>query len=289
MLWGRRPSFYARGMSVTTQADKAIRFLQLHRPGSPLLMPNPWDPGSAKVLAAAGFEALATTSSGSAGTLGRQDGALGRDDAIALAAAIAAVTDVPVSADLEHCFAADVAGVAETAALAVDAGLAGFSIEDYDRTRAEPIIPLDEAVERVAAAVDVAHGGDVHVVVTARAENHIRGRDDLDDTLTRLQAYAAAGADAVFAPGVARREDIARIVQEVGRPVNVIAGPGSPPVAQLAEIGVARVSVGGSFWYAAMGALVGAATDLREGRDGYWSLLRDGRAAVKAAAFSDPA
>jgi 2-methylisocitrate lyase-like PEP mutase family enzyme len=271
---------------VTDQSAKAARFLELHRPGQPLLMPNPWDPGAAKVLTAAGFEALATTSSGAAGALGRADGALTRDEVIAAAAAIVAATDVPVSADMEHCFGDDAAGVAETARLVVDAGLAGFSIEDYIRTRSEPILPLEEAAERVAAVVAVAHGGAAHVVVTARAENHIRGRDDLADTIARLQAYAAAGADAVFAPGLPDLEAVARVVSEVGRPLSVLYRPGGPTIAELAGVGVARISVGGSFFYVAMGALAAAAEDLKAGREDYGASLAGGFAAVKAAAFS---
>ena len=272
-------------MSVS-QSDKARRFLELHVPGKPLLMPNPWDPGSAKVLAAAGFEALATTSSGSAGALGRTDGALSRDEVIAAAAAIVAATDLPVSADMEHCFGADAAGVAETARLVVAAGLAGFSIEDYDREREDPILPIDEAAERVAAVVEAAHHGPAHVVVTARAENHLRGRHDVDDTIARLQAYTAAGADAVFAPGLPDLDAVARAAREVDRPLNVIYQPGGPTVAELAAAGVARLSVGGSLFYVAMGALADAAAGLRADAADYAAGLKAGVAAVKAARFA---
>jgi len=278
-------SSYAPAVTVT-QRDKAARFLDLHRPGEPLLMPNPWDPGAAKVLAGLGFEALATTSSGAAGARARSDGALRRDEVIAAAAAIVAATDLPVSADMEHCFGDDAAGVAETARLVVDAGLAGFSIEDYDRARDERILPIDEAAERVAAVVEVAHAGPAHVVVTARAENHIRGRDDLDDTIARLQAYAAAGADAVFAPGLPDLAAVARVVREVDKPLNVIFRPDGPTVAELAGAGVARLSVGGSLFYVAMGALATAAESIRADRAEYAEQLAAGVAAVKKAGFT---
>jgi 2-methylisocitrate lyase-like PEP mutase family enzyme len=269
-----------------TQQDKAARFLELHRPGQPLLMPNPWDPGSAKVLTAAGFEALATTSSGSAGALGRVDGALARDEVVQAAAAIVAATDLPVSADFEHGFGDDPDGVAASAGAIVAAGVAGFSIEDYDAAAPEPILPIGTAVERVAAAVAVAHAGPARVVVTARAENHIRGRDDLDDTIARLQAYVGAGADAVFAPGLADLDDIRRVVDAAGVPVNVLLRPGGPSVAELAGVGVARVSIGGSFWYLAMGALAEAGTQLRNGTTEFFDLMKAGVRAVRAASFT---
>jgi len=274
---------------TVSHAEKATRFRELHRPGSPLVMPNPWDPGSAKLLAAAGFEALATTSSGSAGALGRRDGALDRDEVIAAAAAIVAATDLPVSADLEHGFGATAADVAATAGLAIDAGLAGFSIEDYDAAAPEPILSLDVATERVAAAVGAAHTGDVKLVVTARAENHIRGRDDVEDTIARLRSYAAAGADAVFAPGLPDLATVARVVEAVDRPVNVLYRPGGPTVAELADVGVARISVGGSLFYVAMAALAAAAADLHAGRGDYGAELEAGVAAVKVAAVTGPA
>lgn len=274
-------------MTVTvTQQDKAARFLELHRPGQPLLMPNPWDPGSAKVLTAAGFEALATTSSGSAGALGRVDGALARDEVVQAAAAIVAATDLPVSADFEHGFGDDPDGVAASAGAIVAAGVAGFSIEDYDAAAPEPILPIGMAVERVAAAVAVAHAGPARVVVTARAENHIRGRDDLDDTIARLQAYVGAGADAAFAPGLADLDDIRRVVDAAGVPVNVLLRPGGPSVAELAGVGVARISIGGSFWYLAMGALAEAGAQLRDGTTEFFDLMKAGVRAVRAASFT---
>ena len=253
-------------------------FLRLHRGERPLLLPNPWDAGSAMVLASLGFEALATTSSGFAATLGRRDGSVTRDEALAHGAAIAAATPLPVSADLENGFADDPAGVAETVRGAIAAGLAGCSIEDWDGAR---IYDLDVAVERVAAAARAAAGD---LVLTARAENHIHDRDDIDDTIARLRAYGEAGADVLYAPGLTQLEDIRRVVAETGRPVNVLALPGVPPVAELAAAGVARVSVGGGFAFAAIGALGEAARELLEhGTYEYFARTRSGGALARRA------
>jgi 2-methylisocitrate lyase-like PEP mutase family enzyme len=249
---------------MTVQSERAEHFLALHRPGRPLLLPNPWDAGSARLLASLGFEALATTSSGYAATLGRLDGSVTAEEALGHAAAIVTATDLPVSADLENGFADSAEGVAETARGAVAAGLAGFSVEDFSGDENEPIYDVERATERVRAAVDVAHAGPAHVVVTARAENHLRGRDDLEDTIARLQAYQQAGADVLYAPGPTSAEQIQAIVSSVDRPVNVLARAGSPTVQELAQLGVSRISVGGSFAFAAVDALVSAARELRE-------------------------
>ena len=266
---------------MATQAAQARRFLELHRPGAPLLMPNPWDAGSARVLASIGFEALATTSSGFAATLGRLDGAVTRDEALSHAELLAAAVDVPVSADLEHCFADDPAGVAETVTLAVDAGLAGCSVEDWS---GRAVYEFDHAVERVAAAADAAHRGDVHLVLTARAENLIHGNPDLADTIARLQAYQEAGADVLFAPGLSKLDDIRRVVSETDRPLNVLALPSSPTVAELAAAGVGRISVGGAFAYTAIGAVVAAGRELLDqGTYGYWATAGPGATAARAA------
>ncbi|MEN8185151.1 MAG: isocitrate lyase/phosphoenolpyruvate mutase family protein, partial [Myxococcota bacterium] len=188
---------------MADRSEKARRFLELHRPGEPLLLPNPWDAGSARLFASLGFRALATTSSGHAGTLGRLDGGVDRDEAIAHAAALAAATELPVSADLEGGFADDPEGVAQTVRLAVEAGLAGCSIEDYTGNPGDPIYDASLAVERVAAAASAAHADDHRLVLTARSENHLHGRHDLEDTIARLRAFQAAGADVVYAPGLA--------------------------------------------------------------------------------------
>jgi 2-methylisocitrate lyase-like PEP mutase family enzyme len=255
---------------MSEQADRAKRFLALHEGERPLLLPNPWDQGSAKLLASLGFEALATTSSGAAATLGRLDGAMTAEDALASAAEIAEATDLPVSADLENGFADDPEGVAETLRLALAAGLAGASIEDYSGRDEAPFYDIDCAAERVAAAAEVAHGGPVRLVLTARAENHLRGVDDLGDTIARLQAYEEAGADVLYAPGLRRLEDIRQVVSSVGLPVNVLAFPGVPSVRELAAVGVRRVSVGGAFAFAALGAAVEAAQELLDdGTYGY--------------------
>jgi len=266
---------------TTTQTDKANTFLELHRPGDPLLMPNAWDLGSAAVLASLGFEALATTSSGHAATLGRLDGRVTRDEALAHASELAGGTDLPVSADLENGFADEPAGVAETIGLAVQAGLAGCSVEDYSGGEQARIYDLGLARERVAAAVEAAHSGPVKLVLTARAENHIRGRDDLSDTIARLQAYQEAGADVLFAPGLKSPEHIRRVVESVERPVSVLAVPGAPSVAELASLGVARISVGGAFAFAALAALCDAAAELRE--KGTYGYLERAAAGSKAA------
>ena len=267
---------------MTSQTEKAARFLGLHRPGSPLLLPNPWDRGSAKVLASLGFRALATTSSGFASTLGRSDGSVSRDEALAHAAAIVAATDLPVSADLENCFADDPGGVAQTVALAAETGLAGCSVEDFTGHDDEPIYDIGLAAERVAAAVQAAHAGPARLVLTARAENYLYGRTDLADTIIRLQAYQAAGADVLYAPGLTSLGDIRQLVSAVDRPVNVLAMPGTPPVSELAEVGVSRVSVGGALAFAALGALADAATELREkGTYGYLAGSAVGRRALK--------
>jgi 2-methylisocitrate lyase-like PEP mutase family enzyme len=271
-------------MSMTTQADKAQRFLSLHRPGEPLLMPNAWDLGSARLLASLGFGALATTSSGFAATLGRIDGAVTRDEALVHAAVIVAASDLPVSADLENAFADEPAGVAETIRLGVEVGLAGGSVEDYTNQDDKPIYELRHAAERVAAAAAAAHAGPVHFVLTARAENYLHGRPDLADTITRLQAYQAAGADVLYAPGLRSIDDIRQVVREVDLPVNVLAMEGVPPVAELAEAGVGRISVGGAFAFAALGALVNAATELREqGTYGFRAESAIGAAAAQRA------
>jgi len=269
---------------MTSQSEKAALFLELHRPGSPLLLPNPWDQGSARVLASLGFQALATTSSGYAATLGRLDGLVSRDEALAHAAAIVGATGLPVSADLENCFAGDAAGVERTVELAVAAGLAGCSIEDATGDEGEPIYHIGEATERVAAAAAAAHAGPVHLVLTARAENYLHGRQDLTDTIVRLQAYQAAGADVLYAPGLKNLEDIRLVVAELDRPVNVLAFPGAPSVGELAGVGVSRVSAGGAFAFAAAGALIEAATELRDsGTYGYLAKSAAARQAVQRA------
>jgi len=195
-----------------------------------------------------------------------------------------AATGLPVSADLENCFADDPDGVARTVALAAETGLAGCSLEDFTGDEDAPIYDIGLAAERVAAAAEAAHAGPARLVLTARAENYLHGRPDLADTITRLQAYQAAGADVLYAPGLTSLADIRQVVAAVDRPVNVLAFSGVPPVGELAGAGVSRVSVGGAFAFAALGALVGAATELRDkGTYGYLANSATGRQAVQRA------
>ncbi|HSZ15361.1 MAG TPA: isocitrate lyase/phosphoenolpyruvate mutase family protein [Solirubrobacteraceae bacterium] len=275
---------------MSSQADKAARFLELHRQQRPLLLANAWDVGSAALLQSLGLQALATTSSGYAASLGRLDYGVSREEALAHAAQLAAAVDVPVSADMEECFALDAAGAAETVRLALSTGLAGCSIEDWD-PREQRLYDIQEAAERVAAAAKAAHAGPVHLVLTARAENHLRGNPDVGDTVKRLLAYQQAGADVLYAPGLDQPEDLRELLAAVDLPVNVLARATTPPVAQLAELGVARVSVGGSFAFAAYGAAVRAARELMdEGTYGFTELTAAGAQAVRAAATRpDPA
>lgn len=269
---------------MSEQADKARRFLALHRGDSPLLLANAWDGGSASLLASLGFDALATTSSGFAATLGRLDGDVTREQTLANAAAIVQASELPVSADLEDCFAQDAPGVAQTVALAIDAGLAGCSIEDHPANGDAPIYDIGEATERVAAAAEAAHAGPVQLVLTARAENYLHGRPDLDDTIARLRAYEQAGADVLYAPGLTDLQDIRRVVESVGLPVNVLARPVAPPVHELAAAGVARISVGGAFAFAALGEVVAAANELREqGTYGFLDRAKVGAQAARSA------
>lgn len=269
---------------MASQAHKAEAFLALHQGRTPLLLANAWDTGSARLLASLGFTALATTSSGHAASLGKLDGSVPRNEALEHAAAIVAATELPVSADLENAYAHEPDGVAETVEGAIAVGLAGCSVEDFSGNPDDPIYELEHAVARVAAAVDAAHRGPVHLVLTARAENHLHGREDLDDTIARLQAYERVGADVLYAPGLSSAEDIRRVVESVDRPVNVLARSGAPSVAELGSIGVSRVSVGGAFAFAAYGALVEAATELRDqGTYGYVEHSAAGVRAVRAA------
>jgi 2-methylisocitrate lyase-like PEP mutase family enzyme len=249
---------------MSTLTGRAGQFLSLHHGDRPLLQPNAWDLGSARLLESLGFAAVATTSSGLAATLGRPDGSVSRDEFLAHVGHLAQGVDVPVAADAENGFADDPAGVAETVARACRTGLAGCSIEDFTRRSDDPIYDLGVAAERVAAAAEAAHRGPDQLVLTARAENHLHGRDDLADTITRLQAYQDAGADVLYAPGLHRVGDLRTLVSSVDRPVNVLAVAGTPPVDELAEIGVARISVGGAFAYAALAGLLDAATELRD-------------------------
>jgi 2-methylisocitrate lyase-like PEP mutase family enzyme len=269
--------------TTVDQVERADAFLALHEGPEPFVLGNVWDLGTAKALAFLGFRALATTSAGHAATLGRHDGAVTRDEAIEHAASLATATELPLNADLEDGFAEDPDGAAEAVRLAVRAGCAGCSIEDWNRTRGE-LYDLGLARARIEAAAEAAHGDTGRLVLTARAENHIRRNPDLADTITRLQAYQEAGADVLYAPGLTGAGDIRRVVESVDLPVNVLALPGVPPIAELAELGVRRVSVGSGFSLVSYGALAAAAREILEsGTYGFWT--QAGEAAGLRGAF----
>lgn len=246
-------------MSTSAQHDRRDRFRELHREGL-FVMPNAWDIGSARLLASLGFEAIATTSSGHAASLGRADQEVSRDELLHHVEALVGAVDLPVSVDAERCFADGPAGVAQTVELIAAVGAAGCSIEDYDPAT-RTIDALDVAAERVAAAGEAArkHG----LVLTARAENHLYDIDDLTDTIERLVAYRAAGAEVVYAPGLFEADQFERLVKAVDAPVNVLVMRGGPPVSELESLGVRRVSTGGGLARAAYGALIAAARELK--------------------------
>ena len=244
-------------------ARKAEAFAALHS-GEPFVIPNPWDAGSARVLEALGFRALATTSSGFAFTLGRLDGGATLDEVVEHVAAIDRATEVPLSVDLENGYGAAPENAARAIERVAEAGAVGGSIEDYDQ--AGHLYDLEHAAERVAAAVETARGLAFPFVVTARAENHIRGNPDLDDTIARLQAYEQVGADVLYAPGLHRVDEIRAVCAAVSKPVNVLAVP-ELSFAQVVEAGARRVSVGGSLTWVAVKAMADAATAIRDRGD----------------------
>jgi 2-methylisocitrate lyase-like PEP mutase family enzyme len=260
---------------MRTQAEKGERFRALHRRDGAFIIPNPWDIGTARLLAHLGFDALATTSAGYAFSVGRRDNTVGRDDMLAHVRAIVSATDLPVSADLENGFGDDPATVAETIRLAAAAGLAGGSIEDASGRAEAPLYDLAPAAERVRAAASAARALPFAFTLTARAENYLVGRPDLGDTIKRLQAYQEAGADVLYAPGLMQRDDIAAVVSSVDRPVNVIMGlqGAQLSLAELSALGVKRVSVGSALSRAALGAFLRAAREMRE--HGTFTFARD--------------
>jgi 2-methylisocitrate lyase-like PEP mutase family enzyme len=245
-------------MNTTDWTQRRDRFRQLHEQGL-FVMPNPWDIGSARLLASMGFPALATTSLGHAASLGQVDQTVTRDELVAHVATISGAVDLPLNVDSERCFADDLAGVAETVTLLAEAGAAGCSIEDYDPARAA-IDDIAGAAQRVAAAADAAHRHGL--LLTARAENALYGIDDIDDTVARLRAYREAGADVLYAPRLTDPQAIRQVVQATDAPVNVLAMRHGPPIPELAELGVRRVSTGGPLARAAYGALRRAAEEL---------------------------
>ena len=244
-------------------ADRRAQFRALHERDQLFVMPNPWDAGSARLLASCGFEALATTSEGFAWSLGKPDQTVSRDELVAHVASLADATSLPLNVDSERCYPNDPGGVAETVALLAGAGAAGFSIEDYDPATGG-MEDIGIAAERVAMAAEAAHRLTEPMVLTARAENHVHGVDDLDDTIARLIAYRDAGADAVYAPGLRDLRQIAAVVEAVGIPVNALALPNGPTIPELASVSVRRVSTGSLLAGAAYGALVTGARELAD-------------------------
>jgi 2-methylisocitrate lyase-like PEP mutase family enzyme len=248
---------------MLTQAEKGKVFRELHEREGAFIIPNPWDIGTARLLAHLGFEALATTSAGYAFSVGQRDDAIGREEMMGHVAQLASATDLPVSADLRNGFGDSPETVAETIRLAAKTGLAGCSIEDRATDRS--IYELELAVARVRAAAEAAHALPFTFTLTARAENYLVGRPDLDDTIKRLQAFEEAGADVLYAPGLTKKEDMVSVVSSVGRPVNVIMGLSGVQMSlsELAEIGVKRVSVGSTLTRVALGAFLRAAQEMR--------------------------
>ena len=253
------------------QRERGARFEELHR-GATFVIPNPWDGGSARVLEALGFEALATTSSGLAFTLGRPDGTVTEDEAVEHVRRLTAATELPVSVDLEHGYGAAPAQAARAIEAVAAVGAVGGSIEDFDREE-ERLYEPAEAAERIAAAAEAAAQLPFRFMLTARAENHIRGNPDLDDTIARLQAYEAAGADVVFAPGLRELDDVRTVAEATERPLNVLGTP-AMKVEEIAAAGGQRISVGGALAWATIEAMAEVATRIRD--DGDLSVLRPG-------------
>lgn len=253
---------------MTTQLQKAQAFRALHEREGVFIIPNPWDAGTARILTALGFEALATTSLGLANTLGRPDGAgaVSRGEVLGNCAAIAAATHLPVSADLENCYAHEPRAAAQMIRLAASVGVVGGSIEDATGDEANPIYDFQLAVERVHAAVETARSLAFPFVLTARAENFLHGRHDLDDTIRRLQAFEKAGADVLYAPGLRDLATIRTVVSSVGKPVNVVMSAADPAITadQLAKVGVKRISIGGSLSRLGLAYVLKAAREMKE-------------------------
>ncbi|MFL5240780.1 MAG: isocitrate lyase/phosphoenolpyruvate mutase family protein [Gemmataceae bacterium] len=251
---------------MLTQAEKGRVFRALHERDSAFIIPNPWDIGTARVLAHLGFEALATTSMGYAFSVGQRDNTIDRDRMMMHVAAIASATDLPVSADLENGYGDAPKTVGETIRLAAAAGAVGGSIEDASGRPDLPLYDKDQAAERIRAAAEAARALGFPFTLTGRAENHLHGRPDLKDTIARLQAYQEAGADVLYAPGLTSQDDIAEVVRSVNRPVNVLMGLQGVPfsLADLKALGVRRISVGSALCRAALGAFLRAGREMRE-------------------------
>ena len=267
ITFGRaRPDLYTFRVNTPTQKDKGFAFQALHQAPGIFVFPNPWDGGSARVLAGLGFQALATSSGASANVLGKRDGMVTRAEALAHARVIVEATDIPVAADLERGFGDSPETVAETIRLAAEAGLAGGSIEDATGNPERPLYDLGHAVERIAAAAEAAHSFSFPFTLTARSENFLRGNPDLDDTIRRLQAYEKAGADVLFAPLLPDLFSVRTVCSALSKPVNFMVGVRgkSFTVAELEEAGVKRISLATSLYRAAMTGLFAAAREVRE-------------------------
>ena len=249
-----------------TQTEKGRNFRAFHESDRAFIIPNPWDPGTARLLAHMGFQALASTSMGYAFSIGKCDNTVGRDHIVAHIASIASATDLPVSADLENGFGDAPEVAAETIRLAAATGVVGGSIEDATGRADPPIYEKEHAADRLRAAAEAARSLPFTFTLTGRAENYLHGRPDLKDTISRLQAYQEAGADVLYAPGLATRDDIAAVVSSVDRPVNALMGLQGVllSLAELSALGVKRVSVGSSLCRAALGAFLRAAHEMRE-------------------------
>jgi 2-methylisocitrate lyase-like PEP mutase family enzyme len=252
--------------TMPTQIEKGRAFRALHERDTAFIIPNPWDTGTARLLAHLGFEALATTSAGYAFSTGQPDYTIGRDRMIAHVATIAAATDLPVNADLENGYGDAPEAVAGTIRLAAAAGVAGGSIEYATQQPGQPIYELNHAVERIQAAAEAVRALNFPFTLTARCENYLAGRPDLADTITRLQAYQEAGADVLYAPGITSKDDIAAVVSSVDRPVNVLMGLTGAQLnhTELSALGVKRISIGGALSRAALGAFLRAAREMRD-------------------------
>lgn len=262
---------------MPTQAEKAAAFRALHERLGAFIIPNPWDAGTARLLASLGFEALATTSFGLANSLGRLDGAgaVSRSEVLENCRMIAEATDLPVNADLENCYAHEPRAAAEMIRLAANTGVVGGSIEDATGDPNNPIYDFQLAVERVQAAVEVARSLPIPFMLTARAENYLHGRPDLDDTIRRLQAFEKAGADVLYAPGLRDLATIRTVVSSVSKPINVVMSAADPAITagQLAEAGVKRISVGGALSRLALAAFLKGAREMKD--KGGFTWMRD--------------
>ncbi|HEY2091596.1 MAG TPA: isocitrate lyase/phosphoenolpyruvate mutase family protein [Thermoanaerobaculia bacterium] len=268
-----------------SQLEKGNAFRALHQRDAAFIIPNPYDAGTARLLAHLGFEALATTSAGYAFSIGQLDNTVSRDQMMSHVAAIASATPLPVSADLEHGFGDDPETVAETIRLGAAAGLAGGSIEDSTKRSDSPLYEISEAADRIRAAAEAAHSLSFPFTLTARAENYLVGKPDLDDTIRRLQAYQEAGADVLYAPALRTRDEIASVVRSVDRAVNVLMGmPGIPlNLSDLSRLGVKRISVGGALARAALGAFLRAAKEMRD--QGTFTFTKDAVSSSDVAAM----